>query len=164
MKETIYLAGGCLWGVEHFMKSIDGVIETEAGRANGSTGTLEGPYDGYSECVRIIYDSDKLSVKSLIEHLFEIIDPYSIDKQGNDVGHKYRTGIYSSCERHLSEAREYLSSRPDANLLALEVLPLTNYIPSAEEHQDHLERFPEDYYLCHIPLSVMNRYRKPSND
>lgn len=161
--EEIYLAGGCLWGVEHFMKSIDGVLETEAGRANGSSNILSGPYDGYSECVKITFDTDRLTVTDLIKYLFEIIDPYSIDKQGNDVGHKYRTGIYSLNPRHLQEASEYLASREDSDRLALEILPLTNYIPSAPEHQDHLERFPEDYYLCHIPLSVMNKYRKPQN-
>lgn len=158
-KEIIYLAGGCLWGVQHFFKSVPGVITTEAGRANGTTDTLEPPYDGYAECVKVEFDSDLVSVTNLIENLFLIIDPYSIDKQGVDVGHKYRTGIYSLDEKHLEEAKNYLSSREDSSKLALEVLPLTNYVRSADEHQDRLELFPEDYRLCHIPLTVMNRFR-----
>ena len=56
MKETIYIAGGCLWGVQHFIRSLPGVIETEAGRANGSTNTLDGEYDGYAECVKTVFD------------------------------------------------------------------------------------------------------------
>lgn len=157
--ETIYVAGGCLWGVQHFFKSLPGIISTEAGRANGSTNSLEGEYDGYAECVKVVFDESKCSVENIMEYLFEIIDPYSVNKQGFDVGVKYRTGIYSENKRHLEEARTFISNRTDKDRIALEILPLINYVRSAEEHQDHLERFPEDYYLCHIPLSVMNKYR-----
>ena len=93
------------------------------------------------------------------EHLFEIIDPYSIDKQGVDVGKKYRTGIYSTASNHLDEAKAFINSREDRDKIAVEVLPLTNYVRSADEHQHHLERFPEDGYLCHIPDSVLNKFR-----
>lgn len=158
--ETIYIAGGCLWGVQHFFKSLPGVLGTEAGRANGSTNTLEGDYDGYAECVKVDYDPTVCSVSQLMEYLFEIIDPYSVNKQGEDIGPKYRTGIYSNCQSHLAEARDFISKRDDREKIALEVCPLTNYVRSADEHQDHLERFPNDYYLCHIPLAVMNKYRK----
>lgn len=157
--ETIYLAGGCLWGVQHFVKSLPGVLSTEAGRANGSTDTLDGPYDGYAECVKTEFDPERLTVAQLMEFLFEIIDPYSVNRQGVDVGPKYRTGIYSRNERHLAEAQAFIDRRADREKIALEVLPLTNYVRSADEHQDRLERCPEDYALCHIPLTVMNRYR-----
>lgn len=157
--ETIYIAGGCLWGVQHFFKSIPGVVSTEAGRANGTTSTLDSDYDGYAECVRVVFDNDKTDVKTLMECLFEIIDPYSVDHQGNDYGHKYRTGIYSTNEDHLKKAMEFIEERPDKDKIALEIKPLTNYVRSADEHQDRLELFPEDYRLCHIPLSIMNKYR-----
>ena len=94
-----------------------------------------------------------------MEHLFEIIDPYSINKQGVDVGKKYRTGLYSDSEKHLEEAMTFISNRQDRDKIAVEVLPLTNYVRSAEEHQHHLERHPEDCSYCHIPDSVLNRYR-----
>lgn len=158
--ETIYVAGGCLWGVQHFFKSLPGIISTEAGRANGSADVLNGPYDGYAECVKVEFDSSKCTVTDIMEYLFEIIDPYSIDKQGVDVGHKYRTGIYSTDSRHLSEAQNFISSREDRDRIAVEVKELTNYVRSADEHQDHLERCPEDYSYCHIPLEIMNKYRK----
>ena len=156
--ETIYLAGGCLWGVQHFVRSLHGVISTQAGRANGTTCSLEGEYDGYAECVRTDFDPAQVTVTELVAHLFEIIDPYSVDRQGIDVGRKYRTGVYSTEQTHLEEARRFLLARPDRDRIAVEVLPLTNYIPSAPEHQDRLERCPEDY--CHIPPEIMNRYRK----
>lgn len=157
--ETIYLAGGCLWGVQHFVKSLPGVLHTESGRANGTTQSLDSPYDGYAECVKTEFDPDALTVAQLMEFLFEIIDPYSINRQGVDVGPKYRTGIYSTEGRHLAEARSFIEQREDSDRIAVEVCPLTNYLRSADEHQDRLERCPEDYALCHIPLSIMNKYR-----
>jgi peptide methionine sulfoxide reductase msrA len=157
--ERIYIAGGCLWGVQHFFKSIPGVLNTEAGRANGCTNSLDGEYDGYAECVRVDFDEEVCSVDALMQYLFEIIDPYSINKQGVDEGPKYRTGIYSILDEHLEEARNFIASRDDCDRIAVEVKPLTNYIRSADEHQDRLELYPKDYSYCHIPLEVMNKYR-----
>ena len=157
--ERIYIAGGCLWGVQHFFKSLPGVLSTEAGRANGRTSSLDSEYDGYAECVRVDFDEKLCSVHSLMEYLFEIINPYSINKQGIDEGPKYRTGIYSILDKHLEEARNFIASRDDCDRIAVEVKPLTNYVRSADEHQDRLERCPEDYSYCHIPLEVMNKYR-----
>ena len=161
--ETVYIAGGCLWGVQHFFKSLPGVISTEAGRANGTSNTLDGEYDGYAECVKVDFDETKVSVTDLMNYLFEIIDPYSVNWQGVDVGKKYRTGLYSTCQKHLDEARAFIDNRPDRDEIAVEVLLLTNYVRSADEHQDRLELHPEDYSYCHISLSVMNKYRNSIN-
>ncbi|EGQ0378258.1 peptide-methionine (S)-S-oxide reductase [Staphylococcus pseudintermedius] len=155
--ETIYLAGGCLWGIQAFVKTIPGVVMTEAGRANGYSAILDGPYDGYVECVKTIFDPSKIDVTRLIDDLFEIIDPYSLNQQGEDVGPKYRTGIYSEQSHHLIEARQYIQNRADAEYIMVEVAPLTNYIPSADVHQDHLDKYPNDY--CHIPDVLMRKYR-----
>lgn len=157
--ETIYLAGGCLWGVQEFFKTLNGVVKTEAGRANGSSSTLSGEYDGYAECVKIIFDSTIISVSQLVENLFEIIDPYSVNQQGIDIGEKYRTGVYSENSLHLDEVEKFLSKRTDRKKIALEILPLTNYVRSAEEHQDRLSRCPGDYKSCHIPKEVMYAHR-----
>ena len=154
---TIYLAGGCLWGVQAFLKTVPGVIKTEAGRANGSTSDLTTPYDGYAECVKTICD-DTLSVHQLLDDFFQIIDPYSVNKQGIDIGPKYRTGIYSEDEALLIEARRYINEREDKAQIAVEVMPLHNYVRSADEHQDYLDRHPGDY--CHIPLHMMKKYKK----
>ncbi len=90
-------------------------------------------------------------------YLFEIIDPYSLNKQGEDVGEKYRTGLYSEDPKHLEEARSFIHQRDDHERIVVEVLPLVNYVKSAEEHQDRLERCPNDY--CHIPEQIMNKYK-----
>lgn len=159
--EDIYLAGGCLWGVQEFIKYVPGVYQTEAGRSNGLTATIHGEYDGYAECVKVTFDPSIISVQKLIDHLFEIIDPYSLNKQGNDTGIKYRTGIYSQHTHHLDIAKHYIASRDDAEKIALEVLPLTNYVPSEAIHQHHLSHYPENHSLCHIPWSLLRKY-KPS--
>ena len=119
--ETVYIAGGCLWGVEAFFKTLPGVIDTEAGRANGESHTLEGPYDGYAEWVKVIYNPEIVSINDLMHYLFEIIDPYSVNKQGQDEGLKYRTGLYSTEQAHLEEARAFISSRDDASQIAVEL-------------------------------------------
>ncbi len=158
--DEIFLAGGCLWGVQEFIKYVPGVIDTEAGRANGTSDTTQSEYDGYAECVRVVFDSNVVKVESLFEHLFEIIDPYSINQQGLDQGKKYRTGIYSQNVQHLDAARHYISAREDAEKIAVEVLPLSNFVPSDAEHQHHLSRHPENHYLCHIPWSMLHKYKQ----
>ena len=155
--ETIYFAGGCLWGVQEFVRHLPGVIQTEAGRANGTSSSTKGEYDGYAECVRTVFDPAKVTLGRLLEYLFEIIDPYSINQQGPDIGEKYRTGVYSKSECYLNEAKQWIASREDANLVTVEILPLTNYIPSDPEHQDRLLRYPQE--KCHIPRNLLYKYK-----
>lgn len=154
---TLYFAGGCLWGVQEFMKHLPGVITTQAGRANGASNTTQGEYDGYAECVKVTFDSSVVSLNQLFDYFFEIIDPYSINKQGEDVGPKYRTGIYSKSQNHLNIARNYINKRSDADKIAVKVEQLTNYVPSDPEHQDRLTSHPDDY--CHIPLDLLYKYK-----
>jgi peptide-methionine (S)-S-oxide reductase len=130
----IYLAGGCLWGVQAYLRTLPGVTATEAGRANGTSRTLDGEYDGYAECVRTEFDPDAVTV-----------------------GEKYRTGVYSEDPAHLDQARAFIAARNNADRIAVEVLPLTNFVRSADEHQDRLERCPDDY--CHIPTELLTKYR-----
>lgn len=150
------MAGGCLWGVQAFLKTVPGVAGTEAGRANGETATLDGHYDGYAECVKTICE-DTLALHELLDDFFQIMDPYSVNKQGIDEGPKYRTGIYSEDEALLQAVRRYINSREDKEKIVVEVLSLNNYIRSADEHQDYLDRHPGDY--CHVPLEMMRKYR-----
>lgn len=154
--DIIYFAGGCLWGVQAFIKTLPGVMRTEAGRANGTTKTLEGEYDGYAECVKTEFDPSVVTIKELMGYFFEIIDPYSLNKQGEDVGEKYRTGVYSEKVEHLTEAKAFIDARQDKHLIAVEVMRLTNYLRSLDEHQDRLARCPNDY--CHIPKEMLMKY------
>lgn len=103
------------------------------------------------------FDPTVVTIKELMSYFFEIIDPYSVNKQGQDVGEKYRTGVYSDNPDHLKEAGEFLRERKDYDRIVVEVLPLTNYVKSAEEHQDRLTKCPNDY--CHIPEALLNKYK-----
>ncbi|EGA90694.1 methionine sulfoxide reductase A [Planococcus donghaensis MPA1U2] len=155
--EVIYIAGGCLWGVQAFIKTLPGVKATEAGRANGTSHTLDGDYDGYAECVKTEFDPEMLTIRDLMSYVFEIIDPYSLNRQGQDVGEKYRTGMYSENPKHLEEVQTFIRERSDSERIVVEVLPLLNYVKSAEEHQDRLTRCPDDY--CHIPEELLSKYK-----
>jgi len=155
--DEIYFAGGCLWGVQEYFRHVPGVISTEAGRANGTHKTTRDKYDGYAECVRIEFDKERQSVKGLMPYLFEIIDPYSVNQQGIDVGLKYRTGVYSRHSEDLEQAKQFIDSRSDRERIAVEVMVLTNYVPSEPEHQDRLTRCPDDY--CHIDSALLHKYK-----
>ncbi|MEM7257013.1 MAG: peptide-methionine (S)-S-oxide reductase [Pseudomonadota bacterium] len=154
----LYFAGGCLWGVQEFLRHVPGVTFTEAGRANGTSNTTAGDYDGYAECVRLHFDDALQSVTGLMPYFFEIIDPYSVNAQGQDKGLKYRTGIYSRFDEHLQQAQQFINARADRDRIAVEVLPLTNYVSSDAEHQDRLQRCPDDY--CHIDIALLHKYKR----
>ncbi|ANU36674.1 peptide-methionine (S)-S-oxide reductase [Vibrio scophthalmi] len=155
--QEIYFAGGCLWGVQEFMRHLPGVMSTEAGRVNGISDTTSTPYDGYAECVRTLFDPQQVSIAQLMDFFFEIIDPYSLNKQGDDVGEKYRTGVYSTNADHLSQVKQYIAQRSDADKIVVEVLPMHRYVKSDLEHQDRLTNHPNDY--CHIPLDLLHKYK-----
>jgi peptide-methionine (S)-S-oxide reductase len=91
-------------------------------------------------------------------YLFEIIDPHSLDQQGNDVGEKYRTGVYSLNPNHLKQASDWIKQRPDSAKVVVEVRPLTHYLRSNEVHQDRLTRCPDD--ICHLPKELLHKYKK----
>ena len=107
MTKEIYFAGGCFWGTEHFFKQIEGVLETEVGFANGHTEnpTYKEVYTdqtGFAETVYVKYDSDVVSLEFLLNMFFKAIDPTSLNKQGEDEGTRYRTGVYYTSDDDLA--------------------------------------------------------------
>ena len=167
MKE-IYLAGGCFWGAEHYFKNIEGVVDTEVGFANGNLPdpTYEQVYTdttGYAEAVKVVYDPSKLSLAELTEDYFCAIDPLSVNRQGEDEGTRYRTGIYYSDPEDLSVIRKVYE---DVQLrygtpLAVEMDRLHNFYPADARHQDYLDKNPSGY--CHLPLKIF-RYPRLVSD
>ena len=169
MTRTIYLAAGCFWGAEHYLKLIRGIIHTEVGFANGHTDapTYKEVYTdttGYAETVRVDYDPQQISLKLLIELYFKAIDPTSLNQQGEDRGTRYRTGIYYTDPAELDTinavvdevARQY--DRP----LVVEVEPLHNFHPAEEYHQDYLDKNPDGY--CHLPLALFEFAKKANKE
>ena len=92
-----------------------------------------------------------------MSYFFEIIDPYSLNRQGPDTGFRYRTGVYSKNPSHLTEVREFIDAREDSNRIVVEVLPLLFYVRSAEEHQDRLTKHPME--KCHIPKKILLKHK-----
>ncbi|WP_249664215.1 peptide-methionine (S)-S-oxide reductase, partial [Lysinibacillus sp. D4B1_S16] len=90
---------------------------------NGTSQTPEGDYDGYAECVKTEFNPSVVTIQELMGYFFEIIDPYSLNKQGQDVSEKYRTGVYSENPEHLLEAKAFLGARNDYDFALVEVLP-----------------------------------------
>lgn len=166
MKE-IYLAGGCFWGTQQYIKQIEGVIETEVGYANGSTPspTYEEVYTdqtGYAETVRIKYDEAKVGLDLILDLYFRSIDPTSLNRQGADCGTRYRTGIYYTTPHDLPIIEQvYRNVEAQYNTpLAVEIEPLHNFYAAEEYHQDYLEKNPQGY--CHIPRALIARVKELS--
>ncbi len=153
--KTIYLAGGCFWGIQKFLDSADGVVETEVGYANGPY--LNPTYEdvrykqtGHAETCRVDYDESRLTLASLLSRFLSVIDPLSVNKQGEDEGIQYRTGIYYTDPADLPVIEEAIATL-EATLgqkCTVEVLPLANFSPAEEYHQKYLEKNPGGY--CHI--------------
>ncbi|MGL5438999.1 MAG: peptide-methionine (S)-S-oxide reductase MsrA [Filifactoraceae bacterium] len=166
MEKTIYLAGGCFWGVEKFFKMINGVIDTEVGYANGNT--INPTYEdvckkgtNHAETVKVVYNSDKISTSALLSLFFKIIDPTSLNRQGNDIGYQYRTGIYYICDEELPViilSISQLQNQYPNKEIVIELAPLENYYPAEEYHQDYLEKNPNGY--CHL---TSTQYAHASN-
>ena len=159
--ETIYLAGGCFWGMQKYFDQFDGVLETEVGYANGPT---EKPsYEkvcrssGHAETLRIVYDPARISLPELLERYFLVIDPLSINRQGGDIGIQYRTGIYYVNQSQLSDIEAAVHKQAQAlgvRKLEVEVRPLKNFFPAEDYHQKYLDKNPGGY--CHIPRHMMH--------
>ncbi len=162
---TIYLAGGCFWGVEEYMHRIPGVYDSSSGYANGNT---ENPtYEdviynntGHAETVKVIYDKTEVSLEELLIRFFEVVNPTSLNKQGNDVGTQYRSGVYYENEEDkliIDKVIEDLKSEYDKEIV-VEVTPLENYYPAEEYHQDYLVKNPNGY--CHIDLDAATNFKE----
>lgn len=156
--KSIVLAGGCFWGIQAYFQKIQGVESTKTGYANGTTinPTYEEVCTGktnHAESIIIQYDENKVSLNTLLEKFWNIIDPTLLNKQGNDKGTQYRTGIYYVDEKDLDTI---ICSRDEfqKNLskpIVTEIMPLEKFFEAEEFHQDYLKKNPNGY--CHIDLN-----------
>lgn len=153
--KEIVLAGGCFWGVEAYFKKVKGVVSTVVGYANGETEDTS--YNlisktGHVEAVKIKYDEEIVKTEKMLEYFFAIIDPTTKNRQGNDIGTQYRTGIYYENEDEHIKGLRFLNSfsRFYKEKLQVELLPLKNFILAEDYHQEYLDKNPNGY--CHINI------------
>lgn len=171
-KKTIYLAGGCFWGMERYFQRINGVIDTDVGYANGKTKDTNYQrvsQTDHAETLKLDYDISKISLEEILLHYFRVIDPTSVNKQGNDIGRQYRTGIYFEDKNDKPIIDKIMAFETKKHgKLAVEVQKLTEFILAEDYHQDYLDKNPNGY--CHINLNMSNeplidgKYLVPSKE
>ncbi len=158
-RKEIVLAGGCFWGVEKAFSYLDGVIETEVGYANGN---IDNPtYElvcenntGFKEACRIIYDENVISLNKLLKAFFICINPTQRNRQGNDVGSQYQTGVYYIEESDYETIAKYFEEeKKKYTNFFVELDKLKSFYPAEEYHQKYLEKVPNGY--CHVSLQEM---------
>ncbi len=162
MEKVIILAGGCFWGVERYYQQLEGVLDTEVGYANGNFANptyedLKAHRASHVEAVKIVYDDEKILLAKLLEHLFRIINPFTVDHQGGDYGHQYRTGIYYIDEKDETIIQEFITNEQKKHnqKIMVEVERLNHFYNAEDYHQDYLEKNPFGY--CHVNFSVIKK-------
>lgn len=160
MLRTIYLAGGCYWGVQQYLDNIKGVVETTVGFANGDPEKADPTYEqvryentGHTEAVKTVFDDEVVPTIALLRLFYRIIDPTSVDRQGYDVGHNYRTGVYYTTEEDRLVVEHTIRSlqRQHSEKVVVEAEPIRNFYEAHEEHQKYLDKNPTGY--CHVPFT-----------
>jgi methionine-S-sulfoxide reductase len=164
--ETVYLAGGCYWGLEDLLSEIPGVVDTKVGFSGGhvknvcyrevTTGTT-----GHAETVKVVFESDILTFKDLLIFFFKIHDPTTLNQQGNDIGTQYRSAIFVTNNEQILLAEDLIKKIDASGVLkskiTTEVNTFNSFFSAEENHQKYLKKFP-DGYSCHfirdINLSV----------
>ena len=156
--ETVYLAGGCYWGLEDLLSEIPGVVETTVGFCGGhvknvcyrevTTGTT-----GHAETVKVVFDSGILSFKDLLLFFFKIHDPTTLNQQGNDIGTQYRSAIFATSNEQILLAEDLIKKIDALGVLkskiTTEVNTFNSFFSAEENHQKYLKKFP-DGYSCHF--------------
>lgn len=157
--KTIYLAGGCFWGVEEYFSRIEGIVDTDVGYANGKK--ISPTYEqvctgltGHAETVYIKYNDSILPLESLLERFFRIIDPTLLNRQGGDIGNQYRTGIYYVDFDDLEIIKKVIEKEQlkYKDPIVTEVKELAFFYYAEDYHQDYLKKNPGGY--CHIDMSL----------
>ena len=152
--ETAILAGGCFWGVQELLRQREGVISTRVGYTGGSNDhPTYRNHPGHAEAVEIVFDPERISYRDILEFFFQIHDPTTKDRQGNDVGSSYRSAIFFVDDEQKAVALDTIADVEASGLwpgkVVTEVTPAVEFWQAEPEHQDYLERIPNGY-TCHF--------------
>ena len=153
--ERAVLAGGCFWGVQDLVRKLPGVISTRVGYSGGDVPNATYRNHGtHAEAIEIVFDPDVISFRELLEFFFQIHDPSTRDRQGNDVGRSYRSAIFYTSDEQRRVAEETVADLEASGLwpgkVVTEIEPVGAFWEAEPEHQDYLERIPNGY-TCHFP-------------
>ncbi|MGJ7579913.1 peptide-methionine (S)-S-oxide reductase MsrA [Variovorax sp. RHLX14] len=167
--ETIVLGGGCFWCTEAVFDRVQGVVDVESGYSNGQT--VNPSYEqvctgrtGHNEVVKVAFDTSQIGLREILEIFFVIHDPTTKDRQGNDVGTQYRSGIYTADEAQQKVAadviREIGESRTYSAPIVTEVVPLANYSTAEAYHQDYFVNHPNQGYCAFVVGPKVEKFQK----
>lgn len=153
-EETAVLAGGCFWGMQDLIRNLAGVKSTRVGYSGGEVENATYRNHGnHAECIEIIFDNEVISFRKILEFFFQIHDPSTELRQGNDLGTSYRSAIYYTSETQLAEAKRTIKDVDASGLwpgkVVTEIEPVGDFWEAESEHQDYLQRLPEGY-TCHF--------------
>ena len=153
--EKAILAGGCFWGMQDLIRKLDGVESTRVGYSGGDVPNATYRHHGtHAEAIEISFDPERISYRDLLEFFFQIHDPTTLNRQGNDVGTSYRSGIYYLNDEQRQVAEDTIADVNASGLwpgkVVTEVKPAGPFWEAEPEHQDYLERYPNGY-TCHYP-------------
>jgi peptide-methionine (S)-S-oxide reductase len=168
-KETIVLGGGCFWCTEAVYVRVRGVLDVESGYCNGTV--VRPSYEqvctgltGHNEVVQLVYDPGVIGLRQILEIFFAVHDPTTLNRQGNDVGTQYRSGIYFTTPGQEAEARALIAELERDGVfgqaIVTEVLPLANYWPAEDYHQDFFERNPYQGYCLAVAAPKVDKLRR----
>ncbi|HZX76192.1 peptide-methionine (S)-S-oxide reductase MsrA [Lysobacter sp.] len=152
--ETAILAGGCFWGMQDLLRRYPGVISTRVGYSGGDVPNATYRNHGtHAEAIEIVFDPEQISYRKILEFFFQIHDPTTKNRQGNDLGTSYRSAIFYANEAQKREAERTIADVDASGLwpgkVVTEVAPVGPFWEAEPEHQDYLERYPEGY-TCHF--------------
>jgi peptide-methionine (S)-S-oxide reductase len=153
--ERAVLAGGCFWGMQELIRHLDGVVSTRVGYTGGDVPNATYRNHGtHAEAIEVVFDPTRLSYRRLLEFFFQIHDPTTPDRQGNDRGPSYRSAIYYASEEHKRIAEDTIADVDASGLwpgkVVTQVEPVGDFWEAEPEHQDYLQRYPTGY-TCHYP-------------
>ncbi|OGA96091.1 MAG: peptide-methionine (S)-S-oxide reductase [Burkholderiales bacterium RIFCSPHIGHO2_12_FULL_61_11] len=167
--QTITLGGGCFWCTESVYVQVRGVMDVESGYSNGqlqrpSYEQVCGGHTGHNEVVKLTYDPAQISTREVLEIFFVIHDPTTLNRQGNDAGTQYRSGIYFSSPEQEAVAREVIAEMSASGVysrpIVTEVVPVRNYWPAEDYHQDFFERNPAQGYCMAVAAPKVAKFHK----
>jgi len=153
--ERAVLAGGCFWGMQDLIRRLPGVLATRVGYTGGQVrNATYRNHGGHAEAIEISFDPARTSYRALLEFFFQIHDPTTRNRQGNDVGTSYRSAIFYTSDAQKAVAEDTIADVDASGLwpgkVVTEVTPASDFWEAEPEHQDYLERYP-DGYTCHFP-------------
>lgn len=167
--QTITLGGGCFWCTEAVFVGVRGIEDVESGYSNGRT--VKPSYEqvcsgatGHNEVVKLVFDPIQISLREILEIFFVIHDPTTLNRQGNDSGTQYRSGIYFSTPEQEAVAREIVQEMSQSGVysqpIVTEVVPLANYWPAEDYHQDFFANNPGQGYCVAVAAPKVAKFRK----